>query len=243
MITTTSDDPAARTEYWDLWNQTWRTNRFDGFMERQREAALTMAERLKLRDAKIFDLGCGTGWLGAALRSHGEVAGCDLSASALAEGRKCYPDVTFHLGDFMQLDLSGPFDLIVTADAFAHFDHAACAARVAKLLRPGGGFLLMTPNPSVWRRRSRLSPLPNSVRHADPDQWPSRARIEALLLPYFKIERFWTFDPGGDRGVLFWVENRYLRGAMNRIVGRQRWRSLLERVGLGREFVFEARRI
>ena len=104
-------------------------------MERQRDVALSLAQRLQLRAARILDLGCGTGWLGAALAPYGEVVGCDLSAQALADGRRRYPGLTFLHGDFMQLELQGPFDLIVSADAFIHFDHAACVRRVAELLR------------------------------------------------------------------------------------------------------------
>ena len=142
----------------------------------------------------------------------------------------------------MQLELQGPFDLIVSADAFIHFDHAACVRRVAELLRPGGVFLLMTQNPSVWGRRSRLSRMPSSVRNAEPHEWPGKARLRELLAPAFEIERVATIDPGGDQGALFWVENRYIRGVMSRVIGRARWRRWLERAGLGRELVIEARR-
>jgi hypothetical protein len=49
-------------------------------------------------------------------------------------------------------------------------------------------------------------------------------------------------DPGGDSGLLWWVENRYINGGMNRLLGRARWRAFLERAGLGRELVIVSTR-
>jgi SAM-dependent methyltransferase len=146
-------------------------------------------------------------------------------------------------GDFLVQDIPGPFDLIVSADAFAHMtDHEACIRRIAALLKPGGTFLLMTQNPDIWRRRSTLRQLPGSIPHASIDEWPSLARIRDLLRPAFLIQRVTSLDPGGDRGLIWWVENRYVRGGMGRVFGRTRWRALLEWAGLGRELVIVARR-
>jgi len=62
-----------------------------------------------------------------------------------------------------------------------------------------------------------------------------------LLNRHYEIVSFRTICPGGDRGVLFWVENRYVRGIMARLSGSV-WSRVLERVGLGQEFVVVARR-
>ena len=63
-----------------------------------------------------------------------------------------------------------------------------------------------------------------------------------LLADDFEIERTGSLDPGGDRGVLFWVERRPTR-ALRRLVGERRWDRLLERFYIGRELVIRARRI
>jgi hypothetical protein len=73
--------------------------------------------------------------------------------------------------------------------------------------------------------------------------WPSLSRIKELLLPRFEIESISSIDPGGDRGTLWWVENRWVRGGMGRIIGKQRWRSLLESLRLGRELTITARKV
>jgi SAM-dependent methyltransferase len=237
-----SADP--RTAFWDSWNREWRFRHDDDpFMARQRGTALAVAQAVGLRDAKILDVGCGTGWLGDALRSCGTVWGTDLSSGALAEGARRYPGVRFIHGEFLEVHLPAPFDFVVSADALPHMsDHDGFFARIAELLRPGGTLLLMTQNPFVWARRSRIRHVPDFLPHSHPDDWPTLASIRRRLVPAFSVESISTFDPGGDLGVLFWVENRYVRGVMRRLLPGGRWQAMLERLRLGRELVIVARR-
>jgi SAM-dependent methyltransferase len=69
--------------------------------------------------ARILELGCGIGQLLAALKPSFGV-GVDLSEKMIAEARKLYPTLTFHVGDvedgsFIR-SLPGPFDFIVIVD-------------------------------------------------------------------------------------------------------------------------------
>jgi SAM-dependent methyltransferase len=225
--------------FWNEWNRDCRFGDLDPFMKRQREAALTIAQRIQLRDARILDVGCGTGWLGNVLLPFGQVWGMDLSEAAVAEGRCRHPGVQFLLGDFLTVDPPGPFDFVSSADAINNmYDPAAFVERIGALLRPGGTFLLMTPNLAVWRRRSALKPL----GQGQVQYWLSLDEYLTLLQPFFTIERVSTMYPGGDTGLLWWVENRYVRGGMTRLVGRRRWQSLLESMRLGQELVLVCRR-
>ncbi len=148
-------------------------------------------------------------------------------------------DVRLVCGDFLNLDLQGPFDYIVSADSLAHMhDQNAAIRKIARLLRPDGIFLLMTQNAQVWRRRSRAKALGKGQIQL----WPSMSRCRAMLEPWFRIERVTSMVPGGDEGLLWWVENRWVNGAMRRLVGMDRWRAALEAARLGRELVFVARR-
>jgi SAM-dependent methyltransferase len=226
-------------EFWGEWNRTWRLGALDGFMERQRDTAISVAQAAGFNAARILDVGCGTGWLGNSLLSFGRVWGTDLSPDAIEAGTVRHPGVELICGDFLELELPGPFDYVVCADALAHMrDQAACISRIAGLLRPGGVFLLMTQNATVWRHRSLAKPLGKGQHQV----WPSLAECRRLLDPYFVVERISSLDPGGDKGLLWWVENRYVRGGMGRLVGKARWRSLLESARLGRELVIVARR-
>ena len=229
----------AQQGFWNQWNQTWRFRDPDEFMERQRETAVAILRKRGLSNVRILDVGCGTGWLGNSLREFGKVWATDLSEQATSEGRRRHPEVQFLCGDFLSMALPGTFDLVVSADSLNNiYDQPACVRRMADCLRAGGMLLLMTPNRTVWHWRGAPKPLGEGQVQAA----PSLAEYRALLAPYFQIERVSTIHPGGTRGPLFWVENRYVRGAVGRLIGRQRWRAVLEAARLGREYVIIARR-
>jgi SAM-dependent methyltransferase len=212
-------------------------------MARQLGVAIQVANDAKLNGARILGIGCGTGWLENGLAGFGEVWGMDLSAAAIAEGLRNYPGVHLQCGDFMTVDLPAPFDLVVSADSLQPMpDHGACVDRVAELLRPGGTFLLMTQNPWIWERRSTYRPDSATVPHASRKEWANLRRIRQLLARSFSIERETTIEPGGDVGLLWWVEHPMIRRSMGAIFGDYRWQRLLEVMGFGRELVVIARR-
>jgi hypothetical protein len=95
-------------------------------------------------------------------------------------------------------------------------DHAA---ECAKAILASGGVLEYLEQRLALSRRAR------SV-HASPGAGGGRDHLDRS---------------GGDRGTLWWVENRWVRGGMGRLVGRQRWRSTLEALRIGRELVVVAR--
>jgi SAM-dependent methyltransferase len=146
-------------------------------------------------------------------------------------------------GDFLQLDLPGPFDFILSSDSLAPMSsYQACIDRIAKLLRPGGILLLMTQNPFVWTRKSTLIGAPDGVPHASPKQWPTLRSLRGLLRPCFSIVDVMTICPGGDRGLLWWVENGAVERNCAWLFGQYRWRRILEIARLGRELVIIGRR-
>lgn len=226
-------------KFWDEWNANWRLGGIDYFMQRQLDEAQQLAQRLRLKDARILEAGCGTGWLANGLVAHGSVIATDLSPASIEEGKRRHPQVDLRCGDFLAIDLPDGFDLIVSADALAHMhDQQAFFRRISAKLKPGGTFLLMTQNAMVWDRRSKME----SLGHGQLQRWPSLREIRALLAEGFEIERIGSLVPGGDQGLLWWVENRYVRGVMGRLMGRKRWESLLESCRLGRELVIVARK-
>lgn len=231
-------------DFWNQWNRDWRfRSDIDPFMRRQLEIVADVARAENLRQARILGFGCGTGWMENSLVGCGEVWGTDLSPEAIAEGQRRYPGLHLRCCDFLREALPGPFDLVLSSDSLVPMaDHAECIRRVAELVRPGGVFLLMTQNPFVWARRSRFRPVPSGIPHPTPDTWPARGRVRELLQPWFTIEREFTFEPGGDQGVLWWIENDAVTRIAHGLLGEYRWRRLLEGAGLGRELVFIARR-
>lgn len=75
--------------------------------------------------ARVLDLGCGTGRLLAALKPAYGV-GVDLSPAMVAEARATHPNLNFILGDIEDVgclaSIEGPFDFIVLSDTVGMLD-------------------------------------------------------------------------------------------------------------------------
>jgi 2-polyprenyl-3-methyl-5-hydroxy-6-metoxy-1,4-benzoquinol methylase len=230
---------SEQREFWDGWNSQWRFGDVDAFMARQAEVAAATCRRLGLAEARILEVGCGTGWLGATLTGFGAVTGVDLSPRSIDEGQQRYPSVELICGDVLSVELSPPYDLVLSADSFAHvYDQRRFVERISTLLAPRGTFLLMTQNAFVWDRRSKRAPL----GRGQIQQWPPLTEVKAALSAHFHMRHIGSIVPGGDRGLLWWVENRYVRGGLRRVGLLPGWERALERVRLGRELVIEAER-
>ena len=143
-------------------------------------------------------------------------------------------------GSFTDEALAGPFDLIISSDVIAHVsDQQGYILRAADLLRPGGIFLLMTQNPFVWHRSSQLRP----QGHGQIRNWPSlKALREMLKGGGFQILSIGSIQPAGDRGILRLLNSRSLRGFFKLLGLGAFWRTLLERLRVGRDFTIEASR-
>jgi SAM-dependent methyltransferase len=99
---------------------------------------------------RALDVGCGTGTNVVYLARHGwSVVGVDFAGRAIAKARRRARDAgvsaTFMVGDVTRLDVAGPFDLaldIGCLHSIAVSGRAGYAAGLARVMRPGGTFLL-----------------------------------------------------------------------------------------------------
>jgi SAM-dependent methyltransferase len=98
-------------------------------------------------EAAVLDLGCGAGVpVTQRLAARGyAVTGVDLSARQLDLARQQVPGATFLQSDMTTLDFPpGSFDGVVAFYSIIHVprqEQPALLARIARWLRPGGGFL------------------------------------------------------------------------------------------------------
>lgn len=101
---------------------------------------------------RILDFGCGFGQLLSALKSVGvELAeGVDIQPSAIefcrGRGLQCYDAATEP--DFFK-DRTGAYDFIIMSHVLEHFPKDQVIQelkRIKKLLKPGGGLVVMVPN-------------------------------------------------------------------------------------------------
>ena len=101
-----------------------------------------------LRPGRVLDVGCGNGrFLAAAVAASWEGVGVDFDASAVAAAR-LRPGLDVRVGDLEGCAFpSSSFDAVVLDNVIEHVpDPAATFAECARLLRPGGRLVMITPN-------------------------------------------------------------------------------------------------
>ena len=105
---------------------------------------------VRLSDAKILDVGSGTGFYIDFWRKVGAgfIFGSDLTQVSVQHLRERFPDQTFYqldIGDVLSSDLSSPFDVVSAFDILFHIVDDALFDRaihnISCLLRPGGLFV------------------------------------------------------------------------------------------------------
>jgi len=116
-----------------------------GYEELQEAVAAATAG---VQAERVLELGTGTGETALRVRAGQPAAqwiGIDASEAMLARARERLPDADLRLQRLEDELPEGTFDLVVSALAVHHLDGAgkrALFARVARVLRPGGLFVL-----------------------------------------------------------------------------------------------------
>jgi ubiquinone/menaquinone biosynthesis C-methylase UbiE len=137
-----------------------------------------------LENARVLDLGCGTGQLAA--RIHRELpgtrpVGCDFSHGMLAAAHRRDASVPVAQGDAGRLPFrDGVFDAVVSTEAYHWFPDPVRALReIRRVLRPGGRLLLAVVNPR-FAVTGRVVGLVGRAL-GEPFRWPTRAALRADL--------------------------------------------------------------
>ena len=153
-----------------------------------------------LPPGRALDLGCGTGTNSIYLARHGwEVVGVDFSVLAILrarrKARRAGVDCQFYRGDVTDLAfLADPFDLALDIGCLHSLPPEGCrryVAEVARLLRPGGLYLLyaFTPRPDH-----------STTRGVAPEE------VRSLFAPAFTVEREEIGkDLSGPRSAWYWL--------------------------------------
>ena len=231
--------PANDVEIWDKWNTTYRQGRIDEPSKRRLREILAAMSDLKIHDAKIFEAGCGTGWLSDKLSEFGKVSGCDLGSKIIDTAQANYPHVQFLSGDVHTLNLPvGTFDVVVTSEVLSHVpDQPAFIRRLADLLKPGGYLFITTQNKSVFERRNDVAPADGWIR-----QWVTVSMLKDLVRPHFTIRRLTTLEPEGKLGYLKVVNSVRLNSYCAAVLGPDRIKRLKESAGFGQSIFVIAKK-
>lgn len=106
-------------------------------------------------NARILEIGCGTGDTGALALSGGRAgfyAGVDISERAATKARAVLSEV--HVGNIETMDLHWPaasFDAVILSEVLEHLiEPWTVVTRLADLARPGAIFLASSPNVSHY---------------------------------------------------------------------------------------------
>jgi SAM-dependent methyltransferase len=178
--------------------------------ERTEREVSFLAEHLP-SGGRVLDLACGTGRIAAPLARRGlTVAGLDISAAALEIARAAAPALDLRRGDMRQLPWEdASFDAVINMwTAFGYFETEAedrrVVAEIARVLEPGGLFVLDTVNLTAMHR----SFAPESWRElADGTLMLERRSYDATT---GRGQAFWTFvRADGERRVLSFDHRLY----------------------------------
>lgn len=99
--------------------------------------------------ARLFDLGCGNGSVGAELANMGwDVAGVDPSSEGIAAAKAAYPSLQLELGSAYDdlVATYGRFPLVISLEVVEHVYAPRDYARTLfDLVEPGGTAIISTP--------------------------------------------------------------------------------------------------
>jgi SAM-dependent methyltransferase len=115
------------------------------------EANLEFLARSGVLDkpTKVLEIGCGKGALLRHFQEQGrQMVGIDVDLRALREGRPEHGRLPVVAASGISLPFrNGAFDLVLSFDVFEHIaDSDRHLREVRRVLRPGGAYLLQTPN-------------------------------------------------------------------------------------------------
>ena len=137
---------------------------------------------------RVLDIGCGNGALLRAIAAYiarGE--GVDVSAAMIerARARTHEPRLAFRKIDGAQLPFAdGSFDVVISFLSFRYLDWERSYAEIARVLAPGGRFLML----DLVRRRARVHVLPLVARCGVRNLW-QRARNPEFVRALSELTR------------------------------------------------------
>lgn len=173
MPTTQREHDIERFDQWaSSYERSWMQRTF---FDPAHQAALALAAGIVQQPASVLDVGCGTGKLLRQARTYWpetQLIGVDPANGMLEMAKRLTPNATFLTGMAESLPLQdASVDLALSTISFHHWqDQATGILEIARVLRPGGYFLLVDMSFPDWL-----------VRVFRLKRVHSRARLQALF--------------------------------------------------------------
>jgi SAM-dependent methyltransferase len=147
-----------------------------------------LSESAPQEPGRFLDVGCNRGFLLEAAKDCGwDVWGVEFSPEQIQPFRNSFPELAeqVHAGSFLELARDLPeahFQLISAIDVVEHFlEPAPCFRELARLLAPGGHFVVQTPS-SALPDAQRDGPAWGELKAAEHMQIFTPENLEALAL-------------------------------------------------------------
>ena len=143
-------------ERFDQWASTYEDSWLQrNFFDRAHRATLALATGIVHQPASVLDVGCGTGKLLRRARTYwpdAQLIGVDPANGMIEVAKSLTPNATFSTGMAEALPLQdASVDLALSTVSFHHWhDQAAGIREIARVLRPGGYFILVDIAFSDW---------------------------------------------------------------------------------------------
>jgi SAM-dependent methyltransferase len=201
--------------FWNQWNSSTREHQLAKVSLEQAAFATSRLGKLDLHDARIIEIGCGTGWLSPYLAGFGKVVATDLADEVVARAARRYPHIDFVSGDFMGLDFGAEsFDAAVCMEVLSHIaDQPKFIAKIASLLRPEGYLILGTQNRPALQLNDIPEPEPGQLR-----RWVDRHELHRLLSAEFEVIELCSITPVFNRGWRRILNSHKLTRATERVL-------------------------
>lgn len=155
-----------------------------GYYQPLRDRVVSLlASALHQSDSQILDIGCGEGYYTAALTDiagdAGQVYGLDVARMAIRLAAKRYPAVRFCVASSQRLPFAdGSLDAIVRI-------YAPCnEAELARVLKPGGTVLTVTPGPHHLQQFKALIYREVQLHVAEQKTYPGFRQVAQHALHY-----------------------------------------------------------
>jgi ubiquinone/menaquinone biosynthesis C-methylase UbiE len=153
MATKHREKDIERFDQWSSsYEQSWMQR---AFFDQTHQAVLTLAAGIVHEPESVLDAGCGTGrLLRRAYRywPEAQLIGVDPASGMVEKAKLLTPYATFHTAMAEALPLQdASVDLALSTISFHHWqDQAAGVREIARVLRPGGFFILVDISLPDW---------------------------------------------------------------------------------------------
>jgi ubiquinone/menaquinone biosynthesis C-methylase UbiE len=150
-----SNHRAHDVERFDRWGSTYERSWMQQRLFDPVHSAILHRAESRFKPASVLDIGCGSGRLLRKVHDswpEAQLSGVDPAQGMLSVARQLTPEARFSMGSAEALPLEdASVDLALSTISFHHWqDQAAGLREVARVLRPGGSFLLADFTLPTW---------------------------------------------------------------------------------------------